>query len=245
MERSAAGERGLRPWRERSSSGDLPVRHAARHDLVWLTPAAWQRLHDGCGPDDADLLGHWAGCGLPLVVTRRPPEWADDKLALGLPAPRRWSGRRLALAVRHEEVERCGRFPTLPEAIDGLPANVARRLTDVAGVLGDGAASVRVYGSHGWQVLTQLDCLREGSDLDLLLDAPEERSALELCSRLLAYAGTLRLDGELLLPQGRAVSWREWHGARGRLSRVLVKRQDGVELMSTDLLWSTAEVEAA
>jgi phosphoribosyl-dephospho-CoA transferase len=42
---------------------------------------------------------------------------------------------------------------------------------------------------------------------------------------------TLRLDGELMLPVGDAIAWREWASWRaGRTRRVLVKRLNGAAL---------------
>jgi phosphoribosyl-dephospho-CoA transferase len=41
----------------------------------------------------------------------------------------------------------------------------------------------------------------------------------------------VRLDGELVFPDGAAVAWREWHACRGgRTRRLLVKRLDGATL---------------
>ena len=215
------------------------MHRVSRHDLVWLTLDGWQRLL-ACPADDCagDALAHWAECRLPLVATRRGGDLAADVIALGLPTPRCWSGRRLALVAPSADIERIGRFPTLAEASHALPANAALRLEAVAAALGARAGLTLVYGSHGWQALTQLDCLHEGSDLDLLLPAPTAAEAMLLCSRLAAYRGELRIDGELVLPNGCAVAWREWHGAAARGSfQVLVKQVDGAELLPLDALW--------
>lgn len=217
------------------------MQQRSRHELVWLKAQSWDRLIAQRPAADSELLAYWAEQRLPLVATRRAAGLPTDEIALGLPAPRRWDGRRLALSVGLDAVERAGRFPTLIEAIAALPADAARRLEAVAAVLGARAALVLVYGSHGWQALTRLDCLREGSDLDLLIPAPTAAEAMLFCCRLAAYAGALRIDGELLLPGGRAVAWREWHDAAQRgLPDVLVKHTDGAALQRCDALWPSA-----
>lgn len=218
----------------------------SRHDLVWLKPAGWARLLTRCPAADAGLLAHWAAACLPLVATRHGAAAGTEAFALGLPAPLRWAGRRVALAATLDEVDRIGRFPTLLQAIASLPVPVARRLDAVAAALGARAALTRVYGSHGWQALTGLDCLHAGSDLDLLIPAPSPAEALLVCARLASYHGELRVDGELLLPGGGAVAWREWHeaGPRG-LDRVLVKHVDGAELIPLSVLWTDAADVAA
>lgn len=222
------------------------MRRASRHDLVWLTPSGWARLL-ACRRDDCadDALRHWAERRLPLVATRRTSGLLSDDVALGLPAPLRWSGRRLAISAPIADIDRIGRFPTLPETIGMLPAHAARALEAVGSVLGARTGLTLVYGSHGWQALTQLDCLHESSDLDLLLPAPTRSEAILLCSRLAAYGGELRVDGELLLPNGRAVAWREWHHAGpSGLTTVLVKHLDGAELRRLDALWPMPAAES-
>jgi phosphoribosyl-dephospho-CoA transferase len=86
-----------------------------------------------------------------------------------------------------------------------------------------------VYGSFGWQQLTGLDYLREGSDIDLLLQVASPEQADAAVAALHASGiESPRLDGELVFPDGSAVAWREWAIWRaGLVEQVLVKRLDG------------------
>lgn len=217
------------------------MRRPGRHELAWLSRAGWQRLQATCSAADAGALAHWAAHDLPLVATRRTPGLAPEWLSLGLPAPNRWGRRRLALAGRLEEVVRTGGFPLLTAAAAGLPAASSAAIAAVAGALGRHADSVRIHGSHGWQLLTGLDSLQPASDLDLLLPAADAGLADELCRRLAGCASAVRLDGELLLPEGAAVAWREWLLAAPG-ARLLVKRLEGAELRRRDELWPQAAV---
>jgi phosphoribosyl-dephospho-CoA transferase len=83
-----------------------------------------------------------------------------------------------------------------------------------------------------WQHLSGIPYLTPASDVDLLVrprDAVELRSALALLAAS-GPAGAPRLDGEVQLPDGRGVAWRE---LAARPDRVLVKSARGVALERT------------
>jgi len=72
--------------------------------------------------------------------------------------------------------------------------------------------SVTVYGSLAWEYRCGTAYVRADSDVDLLFDAqaaPLLGPVLTLAQALSADAGVPRLDGELILPGGAAVAWRE------------------------------------
>lgn len=195
-----------------------------RHDLFHLAPDAWAEVLQRTWDAGAlDCLTYWRDHDLPLVVSRQVCTADDDGMvALGLPAPNRWSRRRLALQVRSDGLGR-------PAVLPGLEC--------VAGVLPPGLIEalpfdVRIAGSFAWQQLTGLACVHAGSDIDLLVkvaDAP----AADAVATLLADCGQSgpRLDGELIFPSGAAVAWREWAAVGGTAARqVLVKRLGGAAL---------------
>ena len=205
-----------------------------RHQLAWLTPAGWQRVLAGTWDAQAqDCLAHWARQRLPLVVTRQRPQpgQAGATVGLGLPAPNRWDRRRIALAVPAAQIARHGAFPAAGTLAPLLPAAQRRPWRALCGGLTACGVAARVYGSHGWQLLTGLDHLRAGSDIDLCItvDGPAQADAVAVL--LQSWSDGLRLDGELVFAGDRAVAWREWLAWRaGRTPRVLVKRLDGVAL---------------
>lgn len=207
-----------------------------RHALLRLRPAAWRRLvAEATEPVARACLQHWAAADLPLVVTRRPDGLAADRIALGLPAPERWERRRLALTVDVADVASGVRFPDARDAaalLTGTPRSAWHQCCDALAPLAAGPRAAQVYGSHGWTLLTGLDHLRPGSDLDLLVDVQDAGQADAVVATLAAADGALpRLDGELRFPDGRAVAWREWQAWRaGRARQLLAKRIDGVAL---------------
>jgi phosphoribosyl-dephospho-CoA transferase len=202
-----------------------------RHQIARLTPAGWRRLLERDWDAEArDCLCHWAAQGLPLVVTRQRD--ADDGIAMGLSASRRWQHRRLALCVDKTEVLYFDEFPRLDQLIAQLPPSArapARQLTTALQACG---ATARVYGSHGWQYLTGLPHAREGSDLDVWVGVDSEEQADAVAAALNAFTSpSRRLDGELVFDGDAAVAWREWLARRtGGGRAMLVKRLNGAAL---------------
>jgi phosphoribosyl-dephospho-CoA transferase len=205
-----------------------------RHQLVWLGHAGWRRVHSAAWDAAArDCLAHWADRRLPLVVTRQLDSACDASIALGLPAPQRWGRRRLAFSVARSEVLYFDEFP-LAEKLPGLlPAAARPAWRDLCAGLKAANAHARVYGSHGWQLLSGLDHVRAGSDIDLWLSVADadQADAVAACLQS-ADAGLPRLDGELMFGDGAAVAWREWLAWRaGRVKSLLVKSISGSALV--------------
>ena len=195
------------PWLSRClrpGAGCIAMNPLQRHQLVWLDARAWQRMlavsneTSEWDPQALECLQHWADGDLPLVVTRQPHGWsghlAEEALVLGGAAPLCWGRRRL--------FDISAMLP--PQVIDGWTA-----LCIALQTLG---AEIRVYGSHGWQQLTGLACVRDGSDIDLLvaIDSPRQADAAVALLKRVPF-GAPRLDVELVFGHGhgRAVARRE------------------------------------
>lgn len=206
-----------------------------RHQIAWLSQAGWQRLLGGDWDDEAAAcLAHWAEQRLPVVVTRQVPN--DDAIALGLCAPARWSRRRLALRVARADVLYFDEFPRLEKVAGQLPWAARAPARQLAATLQGRGAAARIYGSHGWQHLTRLDYVRDGSDLDVWVGVSDAGQADAVAAALQAFAVPgCRLDGELVFPGDAAVAWREWLAWRtGRAQALLVKRLHGAALETWD-----------
>ena len=213
-----------------------------RHQLVWLDAGAWQRVlterteMPSWDPQALQCLQHWAQRDLPLVVTRQPRGWsgrqADEALMLGLAAPTRWDRRRLCIEARVGDVRRSGHFPRASAITAMLPAPTHQAWAALCSALDQAGALARVYGSYGWQQRTGQACLRDGSDIDLLVAVDSPRQADAVIARLEHVPfGAPRLDGELLFIDGSAVAWREWAAWRaGGTEQLLVKRVHGATL---------------
>jgi len=230
-----------------------------RNSLVWLTPEAWRTVHAQSWETSAqELLRHWQACHLPWVVARQRPEVAPPAVCLGLPAPQHWDRRRLAASVAADGIALQGQFPSLHDVAQSSPWGVG-----AAAWLALGQAlkaEVRVYGSYGWQFLTGMPYVRAGSDLDLSVHAPDLHAAFQALDWLaqtvaLGEAGSggrapsarlpLRVDGEIVFPQGQALAWRELQQLRqGTVAQALVKDRHSLHLLDWPALVALAQAAA-
>jgi len=193
-----------------------------RHDLVFVSPAAWRSLLD----ERRDLAGEpvvagWIDCGWPLIARRVAPGEADG-LSLGLPLPPSLGKRRIALLLPADAMVSTAPPPLLGEAIAVAPPawrSTMERLVELAASHG---GQVRVFGSLAWRLLTGLDYLTARSDLDILLPLPHAGDVVRLTAELAALERTapMHLDGELVREDGAGVNWREFQGGA---HEVLVK----------------------
>ncbi len=187
---------------------------AARHDLVTADPAAWDALL--AGRRDLDGLPHladWARTGRPLIVRRRVPGEGAEAVPLGLPLPPADGKRRIGLALP-AGVLRPVSAPSLDETAPAAPQAWQPAIAALLALARDHGVTPRPFGALLWQAMTGLTYLTATSDLDLLwpCSGPVAASLLDGLARIDAGA-PMRLDGEILLPDGGGVQWRELHGA--------------------------------
>ncbi len=195
-----------------------------RHAFVLLkeTPSS------GGLPAEAEA---WRRSGRPFVVASAHGDDPANTVRLGLATPDK---RRIGFRVPGREIGAVLGAPGLAEARDHAPAGWLPAMAEVERVAAAAGIVVRVFGSLAWTCRAGIAFLRPGSDLDLLL-APSLADAEGLqgaVDALLAIdAGGPRLDGELVLPGGGAVNFREWAGRPGE---ILVKAHGGARLARAD-----------
>jgi phosphoribosyl-dephospho-CoA transferase len=216
-----------------SHTSSLPWR---RHDLLRVAPDVWASVLARC-PSLADLplVGSWADRGWPVIVRRRAE--ADDPalVPVGLPLPPAAGKRRIALLLSPDGVLRHSSPPLLRTA--ARVADPGWRST-IASLLALGASigvEPSAFGSLLWQHQTGLTYLSPRSDLDVLWPVPPGFDVLSLVFRIAEVQrdAPLRIDGEVIFPEGIAVNWRElWmaHRAANGAS-VLAKTMEGVRLL--------------
>lgn len=177
----------------------------ARHTLVYVAPEAWATLVD---PDEPAILRDWAADGRPAIARRTLCD-DGDAIALGVPLPPALGKRRVALRCAPDAVVRTTPPPLLREAAAAAPR--AWQVTIAALLLCDPA--MRCFGSLAWQYLTGLDYLTDTSDIDLILECADLTTADARAAHLAGIdaAAAMRIDAELVAPDGAAVQWREWH----------------------------------
>lgn len=217
----------------------VPDARLERHDLLRATPEGWRAMlaaAAGLGRlavEPRRLVEDWAGRGWPVIVRRRVEGDDGAGVAIGLPLPPAHGKLRLGFTLAAEGIaERLDRVP-LGAAAASAPAPHRAQLDAVIALGARLSVPPAVFGALLWQHVTGLAYLRSGSDIDLIWSRPGRGVLPELLDGLasLDESGPVRLDGEIVLPTGEGVNWRE---LRGELARpggaVLVKSMDGAEL---------------
>lgn len=208
-----------------------------RHCFVRLAPGAEPSGLCGSGA----VLAEWlAGVNLAIVRGRRDGD-DPDLLPLGAALPNDLARRRIGFQVSKDAVSDELGQPTPSEVAVSAPTAWRPALSRLAADLSVAGLTVGVYGSLAWQHLTKRDYLRDGSDLDLVVEVSsmkEAGRAVRVLGEVEAKA-PFRIDGEVRLPDGRAVNWREY--ALGN-DEVMVKAEGGVALLSRTALFAEGAV---
>ncbi len=210
-----------------------------RHDLLAVEPAAWEamlRRH----PDltEAPLVTDWSRRGRPVIVRRRSAG-EDATVPVALPLPPCHGKLRLAFDLVSMQGVRRRDAILLRDAAAVAPAAWQRV---IAALVDAGGTAPRVFGALLWEHLTGLPYLTARSDLDLLWKVADEHEAQALIEMLprLEPLGPVRLDGELEMPDGAAVNWREFAHATSPSTPVLVKTMSGVAMRARGALFRAA-----
>jgi phosphoribosyl-dephospho-CoA transferase len=209
-----------------------------RHDLIFVSPAAWRALLKMRGDLAGEpLVAGWVDRGWPLVARRATP-CEKPGIALGLPLPPFAGKRRLSAVIQPEDIVSTAPPPRLCDAIDVAPPNWRNAMEEIANLAFRHGVEARIFGSLAWQSLTGLEYLTETSDLDLLLSIRNDNDLAALTAGLAAIEATapMRFDGELVREDGAGVNWRELHAGT---SEILIKTTAGVALLDAGVFLSS------
>jgi phosphoribosyl-dephospho-CoA transferase len=201
-----------------------------RHDLLDVDPAAWAAvLARRRDLDGVPHVGDWALLKRPVIVRRRHANEESALVPVGLPLPPADGKGRISLALPAHSVRLRG--PVALSNLIGCPESWSRTLVRVADLASRLGLEPRLFGSLLWQSLTGLRYASDNSDLDILWsvggalpgDLLEDLATIEL-------RAPMRIDGEILLPDGGGVNWRELLVAKPD-DTVLVKHLDRLTLV--------------
>lgn len=212
-----------------------------RHRRVWLRPSR-QGQDVVCGDRRAiEAIVAWQSEGLPFVGRAVGAGDPEGHVPLGLALMVDGCRARLAFSIEQQSVARIEDPIALGQLLPSLPGRMrdtARRLNAAARELG---MPLGAYGSVAWEHC-KAGYLHAASDLDLLARPANAESAKQWLQVLGAIdaAAPMRIDGEIELPDGYCVAWRELaqDGAR-----MLTKSDRGPQLRSREQVWSTWPTE--
>lgn len=211
---------------------------ALRHRPVWLAPALSRGDVAECTePAGVDRVIDRARSGRPVIGRSVLPHDRPDRLPLGLACIEAGQRLRLSFSVPMHTAVRIEEPLPLVEVVPGLPAAMRGTALHLVQFAGDIGMPLRVFGSAFWEHTSGDAYLHDHSDLDLLAqpttadDAKRWLDFLELAQSTSA----VRIDGEIELPTGEAVAWRELAMAG---EKILVKSDAGPSLRPRASVWS-------
>lgn len=189
-------------------------------------------------PESArEFASQWHQRGLPFVFARQHGK--ADTLRLGLTRPGVGSRQRIELRVPRHALARSAPAPALADMVTHAPPDWQQDLLQLARALHSVDLNTRAYGSLVTQAVSGEPCLRQESDVDLLIECRGRAEALTALS-ILSDAHdwiSLRLDGEIRLHGRWAVAWRELAAALASGGRqVMAKCDYEVRLVDPDAL---------
>jgi phosphoribosyl-dephospho-CoA transferase len=208
-----------------------------RHELLTVAPNFWRsELASRPAIAAAPFLANWADNGWPVVVRRRMAGDRPDEVPVGVPLPPAVGKMRIALTIPEQAVlERLPPPPllTVAHAADRAWGPIIHTLVALAEDYGVLPAA---FGSLLWQYRTSLSYLSPRSDLDVLwpIGADCEIGALVAGIASAEMGAPMRIDGEIVFPNGEAVNWRELRAALNQdgPTEVLAKSIGGVRLLN-------------
>jgi phosphoribosyl-dephospho-CoA transferase len=190
----------------------------------------------GCPPlAGLPLVATWADRGWPVIVRRRGEAEDPGLVPVGLPLPPALGKRRISLLLPPDGVLQRFSPPLLQATMRVADPGWRSAIASLLALGTQTGAEPSVFGSLLWQHQTGLAYLSPNSDLDVLWPVPAGSEVLSLVFGIaeLQRDVPMRIDGEIVFRDGRAVNWRElWmaHRAADRAG-VLVKTMEGVRLL--------------
>ena len=191
-----------------------------RHALLRVDPSSWPRVLERAGAQA--VLAQWAVQGWPLIVRRYLPDETRQVIPVAaplppLPTPPAPSTRRqgLSLQLFDGEVREVMDAVELPAALAAAPVAWRPVMRTLASLGEECGSAPLLYGSLLWQLLTGMPYVTARSDLDLSWRVHSLPQAQSLIAGLVRIERTspMRLDGELVLPDGGSIAWREYADA--------------------------------
>jgi phosphoribosyl-dephospho-CoA transferase len=201
-----------------------------RHDLLTVDPAYWSSmLRDKPEFAAISLLDEWAMRGFPVILRRALPGETPNLVPTGIPLPPSQGRRHVAILLPAAAIIAVRQPLRAEEVIAAAPSSWRETLI-AAGQAPGAEDGARVFGSLLWESITGFSYMTEKSDLDLLWFCSDDPFPLATAIADLEQRSPVRIDGEIVLPDGGGCHWREILDTG--LPDVLVKTLTGVELRS-------------
>lgn len=207
-----------------------------RHDLLHVVPQAWTAALAAHALGEVPLLAQWADHGWPVIVRRRLESEALDVVPVGVPLPPAAGKLRVALNVPQEAVIARAAPTSLRTVAHKAEAAWQPAIAALVALGERHGIEPAAFGSLLWEHHTGLTYLSPRSDLDVIWSARAGCNIVDLLRGIarIERAAPMRIDGEIVFPQGAAANWRELHKAfdEDGPADILIKTMDGVRAVS-------------
>jgi phosphoribosyl-dephospho-CoA transferase len=214
----------------------MPNPRWRRHDLLHVAPDVWaSALARRPALAGLPLLEHWADREWPVIVRRRAEGEEPDLVPVGVPLPPAAGKCRIALVLPPDGVLQRASPPLLRAAAKVADPGWHATIASLLALGARTGAEPSAFGSLLWQHLTGLPYLSPQSDLDVLWPVPADCDVPSVVAGIaqVQREAPLRIDGEVVFPDGSAVNWRElWNAHRAaHHATVLAKTLESVCLL--------------
>lgn len=191
-----------------------------RHDLVWLK--------DDCASISPVYVVTSQNSTIPSGYISIACSLTPDKSTLS----RKCFTVPISNILRHEHPICLNELMSM-DKLQALPKPLLQKFENIG-------VTIRVYGSFSWEYLTEKKFTTPDSDLDLLFCLPESfslsdkhdssviLSKLHELIMLLEYVCPYKIDGEIVLPNGTFIAWREWFN---KDSKVIIKTTYAISIL--------------
>jgi phosphoribosyl-dephospho-CoA transferase len=179
-----------------------------RHDLAYLHNGA-KISFDQVERNARAWLDDWIASGNPLVVARQRE--SARAVRLGAMLPLRLGRGKLGCEVAGPDLDRVVPAVAVESVLPCVPCATAHALAGLAARANELGVAVGVYGSTAWEHLSREAYRREDSDVDLICDVSSRHALAGWLDAMERASGNAhgRIDGEIRLPDGNSVAWRE------------------------------------
>jgi phosphoribosyl-dephospho-CoA transferase len=186
------------------------------------------------------LLTQWADRGWPVIVRRRLESEALDVVPVGVPLPSAAGKSRIAVNVPPAAVI-ARAAPTSLRTVAHKADAAWQPIIAALIALGERhGIEPAAFGSLLWEHHTGLTYLSPTSDLDVIWSAHAGCSITDLLRGIaqIERLAPMRIDGEVVFPQGAAANWRELYKALDEdgPAEILIKSMDGVRAVNVHCL---------
>lgn len=180
-----------------------------RHTLLWLYTNNHE-IQFLSKEEDKYIINSWIKNKNPFIVTNQS-SINKDKTDVGFMLPLALNKRKINFTIYNKSIIKNKSSTKLDDILHTLDVNWQKPLKELIRDFSEIKIDLFVYGSSLWQYIIEQKYMSEKSDIDLLWKPKSlislKKTLLILKKWMITYE--LNIDGEIILPNNKACSWKE------------------------------------